>query len=280
MSDLLEAIVRIHKLESLEIADFYKSRIRVNNMGEALEKFIADAFAGTFAITNEEQINNIHEKTFSYKGNQNNPPDAIIRGGDAIEIKKVEGNNPKTIPLNSSYPKDKLYANSHMITNECRNCEENWTEKDIIYTVGIIQNKYLKSLCFVYGEDYAASPDIYERIKNAIKNGIRKIPDIEFSKTDEISRVNKVDPLGITYLRVRGMWGIEIPFKVFSYITNNNKYFAIINEKKYNSFPEKSRKLIETTKGIIITEHKIKNPNNPAKLIDVKLILFKEIVWK
>ena len=247
-------------------------------MGEALQKFIADAFADTFEITNEEQRNIKYEKTFSYQGNQNNPPDAIIRGGDAIEIKKVEGNKPKTIPLNSSYPKDKLYANSSMITDECRKCEDLWKEKDIIYTVGIIQDKYLKSLCFVYGEDYAASPDIYEKIKNAIKNGISKIPHIEFAKTNEISRVNRVDPLGITYLRVRGMWGIDIPFEVFNYITNKQKYFAIINVKKYNSFPEKSRQLIEKSKGIVITDHKIKNPNNPAKLKDVKLICFTEII--
>ena len=278
MSNLLEAIVRIHNLKSLEIEDFYKSRIRANNMGEALEKFIADAFADTFEIKDEEQRNIKYENTFSYLGNQNNPPDAIIKGGDAIEIKKVEGKNPKTIPLNSSYPKDKLYADSSMITDECKNCEEGWKEKDIIYTVGIIREKYLKSLCFVYGEDYAANPEIYERIKKAIKDGIKKIPDIEFAKTDELARVNKVDPLGITYLRVRGMWGIEIPFEVFNYITNKQKFFAIVNIKKYISFPEKSRQLIEKTKGIVITDHKIKNPNNPAKLKDVKLICFKEIV--
>jgi len=278
VSNLLEAIVNIHNLKSLEIEDFYKSRIRANNMGEALEKFIADAFANTFEITDEEQRNIRYEKIFSYQGNQNNPPDAIIRGGDAIEIKKVEGKNPGTIALNSSYPKDKLYADSIMITDECRNCEEGWKEKDIIYIVGIIQDKYLKSLCFVYGEDYAASPGVYERIKNGIKDGINKIQYIEFAETNELARVNRVDPLGITYLRVRGMWGIDIPFEVFNYITNKQKYFAIINDKKYNSFPKESRQLIENTKGIVITDHKIKNPNNPATLKDVKLISFKETI--
>jgi hypothetical protein len=278
MSNLLEAIVQIHKLRDLAIEEFYKSRIRANNMGEALEKFITDAFAGTFDVKNEEQRNIKHSEIFSYIANQNNPPDAIIKGGDAIEVKKVESKNPKSIPLNSSYPKNKLYADSPMITEECRKCEECWKEKDIIYAVGIVREKYLKGLCFVYGEDYAASPDIYERIKNAIKSGIGEIPNIKFAKTTELSRVNRVDPLGITYLRVRGMWGIDIPFKVFDYITNGQKYFAIINIQKYNSFPEKSRKLIENTKGIVITDHKIKTPNNPAKLKDVKLICFKEII--
>jgi hypothetical protein len=278
VSNLLEAIVRIHKLKDLEIEEFYKSRIRANNMGEALEKFITDAFADTFDIKNEEQINIKYSKIFSYIANQNNPPDAIIRGGDAIEVKKVESKNPKSIPLNSSYPKDKLYADSPMITEECKKCEKSWKEKDIIYTVGIVREKYLKALCFVYGEDYAASPDIYEKIKNAIKNGISEIQNIKFAKTTELSRVNRVDPLGITYLRVRGMWGIDIPFEVFKYITKGQRFFAIINNKKYNTFPKQSIELIEKTKGIIITDHKIKNPNNPAKLKDVKLICFKEIL--
>jgi len=57
MVNLLEAIVRIHKLKSLAIEEFYKSRIRANNMGEALELFINDAFADTFDITNEEHSN-------------------------------------------------------------------------------------------------------------------------------------------------------------------------------------------------------------------------------
>ena len=277
MSNLLEAIVRIHNLKDLEIEEFYKSRIRANNMGEALEKFITDAFADTFNLKNDEQRNIKYSEIFSYIANQNNPPYAIIKRGDAIEIKKVESKNPKSIPLNSSYPKDKLYADSPMITEECRKCEKGWKEKDIIYTVGIIREKYLQALCFVYGEDYAASPDTYERIKNAIKNGISEIPNIKFAETTELSRVNRVDPLGITYLRVRGMWGIDIPFEVFKYVTNGKKFFAIINEKKYNSFPKQSIELIEKTKGIVITNHKIKNPNNPAKLKDVKLISFKEI---
>jgi len=32
------------------------------------------------------------------------------------------------------------------------------------------------------------------------------IADIEFSQTKELGRVNRVDPLGITNLRIQGMW--------------------------------------------------------------------------
>ncbi|MDQ7058789.1 MAG: NgoPII family restriction endonuclease [Ghiorsea sp.] len=63
-----------------------------------------------------------YDDTFSYGGNANNIPDAMILGGDAIEVKKVESFN-SGIPLNSSYPKDKLYADDHRINQTCRNSE-------------------------------------------------------------------------------------------------------------------------------------------------------------
>ncbi|MCL2252437.1 MAG: NgoPII family restriction endonuclease, partial [Treponema sp.] len=75
MGNLLEAIIRIHKLKNLAIEEFYKSRIRANNMGEALERFINDAFADTFDVANEEQRNIKYSEIFSYIANQNNPPD-------------------------------------------------------------------------------------------------------------------------------------------------------------------------------------------------------------
>ena len=59
----------------------------------------------------------------------------ILRNNDAIEIKKLESHNT-AIALNSSYPKSKLFSNSSMITTACRNCEENWTVKDMLYVIG------------------------------------------------------------------------------------------------------------------------------------------------
>lgn len=40
----------------------------------------------------------------SHQGNKNHPPNFIIRGGDAIEVKKIESKN-RNIALNSSFPK-------------------------------------------------------------------------------------------------------------------------------------------------------------------------------
>ena len=66
-----------------------------------------------------------------------------------------------------------------------------------------------------YGIDYAADNSTYEKIKEIIVSGVNNIPDVEFAPTNEIAKVKKVDPLGITDLRVRGMWSIRKSFQGF-----------------------------------------------------------------
>jgi len=277
MTNLLIALKNLAEDPIADIIAQYKSSNRANNMGDALEYYIRDIFCGSRNIYDENTKNEVYCKNFSYLGNQNNPPDIIIRNGDAIEVKKVESYN-SGLALNSSYPKAKLFANSPMITSKCKKCE-NWSVKDIIYAVGVSQNKMLRVLWLVYGDCYAADQEIYERIKNKISNGITELEGVEFSETKELGRVNKVDPLGITYLRIRGMWHINNPIKVFNYITSVDKNMnfnvnAIMLKDKYLSFPEEDRNNIESLNGklLIIKDVRIKSPNNPADLLDAKLI--------
>ena len=277
MTNLLIALKNIAENPITDIVAHYKASNRANNMGDALEFYVKDVFCGFHDIQDEYAKNEIYSKNFSYLGNQNNPPDIIIRNGDAIEVKKIESFN-SGLALNSSYPKAKLYANSPMITSKCKNCE-NWSIKDIVYIVGVSQKNKLKALWLVYGNCYAADKEIYERIKNKISNGITELEGVEFSETKELGRVNKVDPLGITYLRIRGMWGIENPLNVFRYITGIDKnddftVNAIMLNEKYMSFPEADRENIEAmnSKKLTIKDVKIKSPNNPADLMDAKLI--------
>ena len=278
--NIIDAIINIVKNPIVELKEYSISHNRANSMGEALEEYVKDIFSGTLFETDKNKRMEIISEVFSYLGNSNNPPDSILRGGDAIEAKKIE-NKSSSLALNSSYPKAKLYSNSSMITDACRNCEE-WKEKDIIYAIGTCEKNKLTSLIFVYGEDYAAENKIYENVKNKIKFGIETINGLEFSETNEIGRVNRVDPLGITYFRIRGMWGIENPIKVFDYIyeRDNTKQFnfmALINDDKYNSFfnREKLENLEKENKYLEIRNVKIKNPNNPAQLRSAKLITFK-----
>ena len=281
MTNILKALIHLTENPITDISARYQAngRNRANNMGEALESYVKDLFCDTFNIQDDTAKNRIYSEKFSYIGNQNNPPDIMIAGGDAIEVKKIESIGSQ-IALNSSYPKDKLYANSPMITQDCRECE-NWREKDIIYVVGAMQQDKLKALWFVYGDCYAANKDIYERIKNKISEGVNSLPDVEFSETKELGRVNKVDPLGITYLRIRGMWGIDNPIHVFDYITNIERddeftVNTIMLTEKYNSFPESDIRIIENVSdnNFTITDVEIKAPNNPARLLNAKLIKF------
>lgn len=278
MTNLLIALSNIVKNPLTDVVSHYRSSNRANGMGDALEFYVKDLFCGTTNIEDANKKNEIYDKHFSYLGNQNNPPDIIIRGGDAIEVKKIESLR-SGIALNSSYPKDKLYSDSPMITQACRDCED-WREKDLIYTIGVAKNNKLQALWFIYGNCYAAGKDIYERIRNKISSGLSELEGVEFSETKELGRVNKVDPLGITYLRIRGMWHIENPIKVFDYITGVDgdrlTVNALILKDKYNSFPAQDRENLENleTSGLSISDVKIKSPNNPAKLLEAKLIKF------
>lgn len=278
MTNILEAIVNIANNPVVAIRNHYTGRNRANNVGEALEMFVKDAFANTIQEQDEQVKNTRFSQVFSWLGNQNHPPDIMIREGDAIEVKKTQSAN-SDLALNSSYPKSNIQSNSNMITQECRTCE-NWTEKDLIYCVGHTTDDSIKSLWMVYGNIYAAKHETYQVIKQKITDGINEIPNVELAETNELGRVNRVDPLGITNLRIRGMWQIQNPRRVFNYLHTTGDTFelvAVIPTNKYNSFPTDSKNRIENlgNPNLEISDVQVKDPNNPANLIDGKLIVFK-----
>lgn len=274
--NIINAIYNLVMNPIVKVVSYYEGRNRANNAGDALEEYIKDLFSNTFNMNETEKLIEL-SKVFSYLGNNSNPPDAMLRGGDAIEVKKIESNN-SALSLNSSYPKQALSCNSPMISNSCRNAEE-WTQKDIIYAVGVVNNNSLHHLCMVYGLDYCASEECYSRIKGTIKNGVETIQGVEFSETKELGHINKVDPLGITYMRVRGMWGIENPWKVFNYIYKRDEskkftFMCIINNEKWSTFDNTDLITSLVKEGFEIKDVNIKNPDNPADLVPAKLIVF------
>ena len=207
----------------------------------------------------------------------------ILTNSDAIEIKKLESSST-AIALNSSYPKAKLFSDSSMITSACRTCEENWTVKDMLYVIGNVpkNTNSLKSLWLVYGDCFCADKEVYERIKDTISSGITSIPDVELTETNELGKVKKVDPLGITDLRIRGMWHIENPNKIFNYLysydeTKSFQLICLMKRDKYDSIPLEDRQMIESldNPNASMTDVRIKNPNNPVQLMDGKLLVFK-----
>lgn len=279
MSNLLQAIKLIVEKPIIQVKDYYTGRNRANSVGEALENYVKDIFANSFEMSEADRLQKFNE-VFSYLGNQNNPPDIILRNGDAIETKKVQSPT-SALALNSSYPKSKLYADSPMLTQACKNCEE-WSKKDIIYIVGHTTDTDIKYLWFVYGDCFSADKEVYEKIKKTISSGITEIPNVEFTETNELGKVKKVDPLGVTDLRIRGMWHIENPHKIFSYlnridVSSKFQVLCLMKTEKFNSFPTADKVALQNLEkeNYTFEDTQIKNPNNPAQLLDCKLITFK-----
>ena len=282
MSNILKAFINTMNSYQSNVSTLTTGNNRANNMGAGLEEFIKDIFAGTINETNEQNRLTTFSQTYSYSGNKNNPPDLILQNSDVIEIKKLESHNT-AIALNSSYPKAKLFSDSSMITKACRECEQ-WNEKDMLYVIGNVpkNTNSLKSLYFVYGDCFCADKEVYERIKDTISIGITTILNVEFTETNELGKVKKVDPLGITDLRIRGMWHIENPTKIFNYIysydeTKSFQLICLMKKEKYESMPLADRQTIEnlTNPNVSISDVRIKNPNNPIQLMDGKLLVFK-----
>ncbi|PXA19976.1 restriction endonuclease [Staphylococcus pseudintermedius] len=271
----------VYKLRS----SYINERNRVNSVGDALEEYIKDIFSGTVNESNKDKRLEKYNKVFSYLGNNSNPPDIILKGGDAIEVKKIESQS--ALALNSSYPKHKLLSTNTLLSKACRECEyepgtnEYWKEKDIIYAIGTIdkESRNLKSLIFIYGEDYAADIEVYEKVKNRIKEGVSLIENVEFTPTKELGKVKKIDPLGITDLRIRGMWHISNPLNIFKNVIKHDKdkdfnFTAIINNQKWNSFDNKNDiiNVIDKNENAKLMDLQIQDSNNPAKFKDVKVI--------
>lgn len=285
MSNIIDAIINLVNYKCNFLLKNSSGNNRANNSGDGLEEYVKDLFAGTFYTDGSQRLEKINE-VFSYLGNKSNPPDAMLKGGDAIEVKKIENPN-SALALNSSYPKNKLFADSSMINQACKTAEK-WNCKDIMYIVGHVpKNKSkkaitkLKNLCIVYGMDYCAEEACYLKIWNTIKQNIESIPSIEFAESRELGHINKVDPLGITYMRVRGMWGIENPWKVFDYVYSRTidkkfSFMCIINNEKWATFANTTSliELAATENSLIISDIRIKDPNNPANLRNAKLITF------
>jgi len=257
---------------------------RIQSVGESLEQFFKLSFFNFDKDKFKEEKNNI----FSYIGNKNNPPDLMIKGGEAIEIKKIS--SPLSdLALNSSYPKAKLFNTDPMITKECKNAES-WQEKNFIYTIGYvkeekIKNKkkqYLSYIFLIDGPCYCAKNNLYENIKQRLKNGINNIPYLDFEETNELGKIKRVDPLGITTLRIRGMWHIENPLKFFTkseYEIEEIKKIDIKNNS-FNLFYitihdlDKSEKNELENANINYKQIKIPNPNNPTDDLNAYLITY------
>lgn len=280
MGNILTAIKAIVEKSSLEIVEDFQGVVqnRANQMGAAFEDYVKNAFADCLG-KDARSVKQARCQTFSYLGNSTNPPDAILINSDAIEIKKIKTLGTAQLQLNSSYPKNKLRSDNPKICNACRTCED-WKEKDMLYVVGQVNEQELQNIFFIYGDLYCDSHEVYEKVENVIKNGLESLGEVELAETNELGRINKVDHLEISDLRVRGMWLIKTPFQNFGYLTDEIggytfKLVALIPENKYNNFEniEEFEEFCEEN-GVTISDEDIEDPQNPANFINSKLITY------
>lgn len=265
MANILDAILNIANDCSQKLGASTNTHNRLHAAGEPLEEYIKDAFAGTYNLDAATK-NSQQSQVFSYGGGKNNPPDVIVRNGDAIEVKKVESIGG--IALNSNYPKAKLYHDDPRISSDCRNIEGGqWTERDIIYAVCTMEQDSLRSVVFVYGSIYFAERDYYENQLNIYENTIH---------------LNYIDPLGMSNVSCRfPTWTITHPFIAFNQIYEHNEksdfeLLAVIPAEKYNSF-DNQYKLLDYSKAdpkLRIQDGIVKNPNNLSQCMDVKVISY------
>lgn len=285
-ADVIEALYAFagfHENDLREFSEVYN--IRINSVGGAMEAYIKDALTGTFYRNGAGREARYHEN-FAWLGNQNHPPDAIARGGDAFEIKKME--NPRNaIALNSSPPKDRLHRDDPRITAECRSSDGGrWQEKDIFYAVGWVQGQKVRSVYFVQGSCYAASREVYVGVANRLSGSVQNAisaSGLEAGKTAELGRINRVDPLGITALRVRGMWQIENPSVVFQRIAPLDpslgfQAYAIMERQKLDQMLKKPAQTRLSPRSRIEPRNTlIPDPNNPAERIEASIL---EVSWQ
>lgn len=254
---------------------------RINNVGDALEEFLKDLYASTVDMDDLVAKDAIHKKIFSWEGNSSNPPDFVVRGGDAVEVKKIKSLTA-TIALNSSYPKNKLRSDDLRVASGAKRAED-WVEKDIVYAIGSVPAVDLQRLWLVYGDCIAASHEVYEKVVDPISTAARSVfSQLGFKvevPTNEIAKFNKVDPLQSTDLRVRGMWSIKNPSTLFADIVQvslQRQYYLLMREEKYQSFPAEDREYLEHLKKSGFTNRKVNipNPDEPTNLIVARLISY------
>ena len=244
-TNVLIALRNILKHNSTRLTPIFTSNGSANQVGDNLEYFIKDMFCdAALQYTYADQKEKEYKKLLSWTGDSSHFPDLIVQGGVGVESKKVNDNSYSTIPLNSSYPKDYITRNSQNYPKDSLYYEPDvdWKRKPIIYAVGNLNTKNLNkkykliSLWFAYGNTMVPNNDYYKKIINGIRSSIKEAnSDIKLIDSKELARAHGVDKLGRTNLRVRGMYELEHPAKIFEkYISdikvplNKSKVYVVM----------------------------------------------------
>lgn len=253
-NNALTAISEIAAFGSNNLKEYATNYLTgVNAVDEQLEFYIKNALAGSFKIQPGKRQGH-YAKIFSYIGNKNNPPYMIIKNGDAFEINKIK--SPfASLAVNSLPPKDMLRATDKSISDACRKCESiQWKEKDLFYVIGNAKGGSINSLFFIQGTCYASNPKVYD----AVRKELKRINDKNTFNFNPRSGKIK-NPL--TYFK-----------NYCEYVPNKFNIYAVIENKKYLSFPRKDRRALESSNNIEVKDITIPLPSDQNQMLNAKLI--------
>jgi hypothetical protein len=228
--------------------------------GSQFEAFAKNMFAECLGAL-PARVDACWERTFSWLGGSNNPPDFMIRSGDAVEVKSNRGTGQ--IQLNSSPPKRTLKVDDPRIQAGCRTCEE-WTEKDFLYCIGKCNEGYVEALWLIDGHCVADNSDVYDILFEKIAITISNLGG---DPGNELGRLNKVDSLGSSSLRIRGMWLLDHPANIFqsvfrpptsgAFVLN-----ALISESKWDKYSGDEIQSLETLKSSGLRIERVRVPDS------------------
>jgi hypothetical protein len=278
---ILTAIKNISDFKTNNIRGYLKEHAtpQIKTVREQMAYYVKDAISGAFKSAKDKKPK-LNDEIFSYLGNKNKPPDMILKGSDALIIKTIK-TTKGSLTITNNPPKDRLTWKDPWIIKNCRNVDGGqWHSKDIFYVTGWIERGKIKYLYFVQGRCYASEAKVYNKKIEGIKKTIEEYlvsAGLKTNYTIGLGKVTNMDPLGITNLTIRSIWKIQNPLRAFSEIYSYDRkqefiLIALMLKNKFDSYPKKDIDAMIGDKQIKLRDVKIKNPNNPAKKIDTKLI--------
>jgi hypothetical protein len=280
--NILTALKNISSFKTNNMGEYFKdySHLNVKTVRQQMEYYVKDAISGSFKSVKDKKPSDRYNGVFSYLGSKTQPPDIIIQGGDAVVIKTIK-TSKGSFTINNSPPKDRLMWNDSWIIKNCRRIDGGqWTSKDLFYVIGWIEKKRMKYLNFIQGSCFFPEQKFYNKKIDDLKKNIYNYIEsegLEANRTIALGKVTNIDPLDITNLRIKAVWIIKNPLKIFSDTFSYDKkqeftLIALMLKNKFDSFPTKDIDALVKDKQIKIEDVKIKNPNDPQEKLDAKLI--------
>lgn len=232
----------------------------LGSTGKPFEVFAKNMFAGCLGAL-PAHVDDAWKRTFSWLGSLNAPPDFMVWGGDAVEVKQQGGIGQ--IALNSSPPKQVLKFDDPRIEAACRACES-WTMKDFVYFIGKTNSEYVEALWLIDGRCIADDASTYDII---FDNLAITVSNLGGQPTNELGRFNRVDPLQASSLRVRAMWSMQHPastFREYLMPVQAGKFVlnVLLSASKWNSYPNEEIRSVNDLRTIGLDVSRIQIPDS------------------